>query len=654
MHRICTAIFSGVLIIRTLMCGITGFFSFRSASANTVAKVQQSNEKLKFRGPDSGAIYRTEKVALGHRRLSIIDTSAAAVQPMSDPSGRYILVFNGEIFNYKTLSTQYLSKHWEKIGGPKTNSDTEVLLHLLIEYGTKCLNWLHGFFAFSFWDSHLEQMILARDPMGKKPLLIYQNMDSIAFASEMKALLEWDVPREIDFNVLQQYLQLNYIPQPQSMIKGVTKINPGHFMLIGTNGMLAYTKYYETLCHPENYTQYTYQQAQKILVQKLDDAVQERMISDVPLGAFLSGGIDSSVVVALASRHTQQLNTFSIGYKDNAFFDETKYATLVADQYQTNHHVFSLSNDDFLEHLFGVLEYIDEPFADSSAIPVYILSHNTRKHITVALSGDGADEIFSGYNKHAAEWNTRQSSWSKNLVMAGAPIWKKLPHSRNNKLTNLFRQLDRFADAAHLSTKDRYWHWACINTSNQAKQLLSASVAAALDQNLIATERASLLSGIVSDDFNEILLTDVRLVLGSDMLVKVDSMSMANSLEVRSPFLDKRVVDFAFGLPAEYKLDKQMKKRIVQDAFRDLLPNAVYNRPKHGFEIPLLGWFRNELWSLINEDLLADSFIEQQGIFNSSAIYALKQKLKSNNPDDSPATIWALIVFQYWWKKYIA
>lgn len=636
------------------MCGITGFYSFRSASAKTVANVQQSNEKLKQRGPDSGAVYTNEKVALGHRRLSIIDTTSAAAQPMKDASGRYVLIFNGEIFNFQTLSEQYLSQYWTQIGGPKTHSDTEVLLQLLIVYGTKCLEWLHGFFAFSFWDSHTEQMILARDPLGKKPLLLYQTTDSIAFASEMKALLEWDVPRKINVTVLQQYLQLNYIPQPQSMIEGVTKLKPGHYMQIGPNGVGSYEQFYAAKCRPELYEQYTYEQAQQILAQKMDEAVQERMIADVPLGAFLSGGIDSSVIVALASRHTQQLNTFSVGYKDNAFFDETKYAELVARQYKTNHHVFSLSNNDFLEHVFGVLDYIDEPFADSSAIPVYMLSHYTRKHVTVALSGDGADEVFSGYNKHAAEWNMRQSSLAKNIVVAGASIWKTLPHSRHNKLTNLFRQLDRFADAAKLSAPNRYWRWASINTSEQANALLAASVVASLQQELIDSEQAALLSSIVSDDFNEVLLTDVQLVLLSDMLVKVDSMSMANSLEVRSPFLDRRIVDFAFGLPASYKIDARMKKKIVQDAFRNVLPSALYNRPKHGFEIPLLDWFRNELWSLINDDLLAESFVAQQGIFNTQAITQLKQKLKSNNPEDSPATIWALIVFQYWWKKYIA
>lgn len=636
------------------MCGITGFYSFSNNNSNTLANVQQSNQKLISRGPDSGHEFIDPPVALGHRRLSIIDTSNAASQPMLDKTGRYVLVFNGEIFNYAQLSEQHLGAYWQQYGQPQTHSDTEVLLHLLIQYGTACLQWLDGFFAFSFYDRQSGKMILARDPMGKKPLLYHLSDKGIAFASEMKALLEWGIPRELDYTVLHQYLQLNYIPQPQSMLKGVSKLKAGHYMTLDASGMNGYQAFYHLECREEAYEQYSYEAAQQQLIQLMDNAVQERMIADVPLGAFLSGGIDSSVIVALASRHTQKLNTFSVGYKDNTFFDETQYARLVADRYHTDHHVFSLSNNDFLEHLNDVLDYIDEPFADSSALPVYILSRMTRKQVTVALSGDGADEVFSGYNKHAAEWKMRQPSLSKSLVKAGGPLWKILPHSRNNKLTNIFRQLDRFASGAQLSQKERYWRWASFNTTEQATALLHPNSRLLIHTDRLQQEKEAILSAIRTDDFNEILLTDVNLVLQGDMLVKVDMMSMANSLEVRSPFLDRKVVNFAFGLPPAYKIDGSMKKKIVQDAFRPMLPEALYNRPKHGFEIPLLGWFRKELWGLINDDLLEKSFIAAQGLFDVAAIEQLKAKLKSNNPEDSHATIWALIVFQYWWKKYLA
>ncbi len=635
------------------MCGITGYYALQQQAATNLSKVRQSTDKIILRGPDCGNVYNDEKVALGHRRLSIIDTSHAADQPMQDVSGRYVLVFNGEIFNYRELSEKYLQKKWQQIGGAKTSSDTEALLYLLIEYGTECLPWLSGFFAFAFYDREKKELLIARDRYGKKPLLLYTSDDCIAFASEMKALLAWDIPKELDYTVLHQYLQLNYIPQPQSIFKKVTKLKPAHYIKINPAGIEAYKSYYHIRIQKERYENHSYEEAQHLLIEKMDAAVKERMIADVPLGAFLSGGIDSSVIVALASRYTKELNTFSVGYKNNPFFDETKYAQAVAKKYKTQHTVFSLANEDFLEHVYDVLDYLDEPFADSSAIPVYILCKHTRKHVTVSLSGDGGDEVFAGYNKHGAEWKMRSASLANSLVKAGAPLWKILPKGRNNKVTNLFRQLHRFAEGAELSMQDRYWKWAAISSTKEVDELLSPSSLQQIDREALVAEKAALLSCIHSDDFNEVLLADMQLVLPGDMLVKVDLMSMANSLEVRSPFLDYKVVDFAFSLPTNYKVDGSMKKKIVQDAFRPMLPAEIYNRPKHGFEIPLLGWFRNELWGLIEDDLLSKDFVGRQGIFKVAAIEKLKQQLHSANPGDSHARIWALIVFQYWWKKYV-
>lgn len=635
------------------MCGITGYISFNQQAAARLPKVTQSTEKLFKRGPDSGNVFYDDTVALGHRRLSIIDTSTGAAQPMTDTGGRYVLVFNGEIFNYRELG----EKHLKQLGAGcqlKTTSDTEVLLYLLIHYGEKCLPWLSGFFAFALYDRHTKRLMLGRDRFGKKPLIYYHGEDYMAFASEMKSLLAWGIPKELDYTVLHQYLQLNYIPQPQSMLRHCRKLAPGHYAFISASGKLETHSYYTLATHPERYKQYSYEQAQQEFISKMDEAVRERMIADVPLGAFLSGGIDSSIIVALASRYTDRLNTFSIGYKDHPFFDETAYAKLVADRYQTQHTVFSLGNEDFLEHVYDVLDYIDEPFADSSAIPVYILSKYTRQHVTVALSGDGGDEVFAGYNKHAAEWKARQTTLINSLIKSGLPIWKILPKSRNNKTTNLFRQLHRFAAGSRLGIKERYWSWAAFNSSARADSFLSREVSQQIDREQENEAKDYLLQALRTDDFNEVLQTDMQLVLLSDMLVKVDLMSMANSLEVRSPFLDYKVVDFAFGLPASYKIHGGMKKRIVQDAFRDLLPEALYNRPKHGFEIPIAGWMKKELWSLIHEDLLAEKWIAAQGIFDVSAISRLKKKLWSSNPEDSHASIWALVVFQYWWKKYFS
>ncbi|RYE25836.1 MAG: asparagine synthase (glutamine-hydrolyzing) [Sphingobacteriales bacterium] len=631
------------------MCGITGYYAFTNNSAANLTKITDSTEKLILRGPDSGGTFCNDNIALGHRRLSILDTSSNGQQPMIDKSGRFRIVFNGEIFNYVELYNKYLA---EKVPHLQSSSDTEVLLYLLIEYGAQCLPWLSGFFAFAFYSDDTGDILIARDRYGKKPLYYYHTSEYLAFASEMKSLLAYGIPKELDYTVLHQYLQLNYIPQPFSIFKGCKRLVGGHYMTVNRHGDINISQYYDLKIQKDKYGDDTYEQAQQKVIDLLDQSVQERLIADVPLGAFLSGGIDSSVIVALATRHTNKLNTFSIGYKNNPFFDETSYAKLVADKYNTNHTVFSLANDDFLAHVYNVLDYFDEPFADSSAIPTYILCQETRKYVTVALSGDGADEMFSGYNKHAAEYKVRQQSLVNSVVKAGLPIWSMMPRSRGGKVTNLFRQLHRFAEGASMSTKERYWRWASINTANDAAKLLSKDSRTKIDMQAEEKYKDQILSAIQTDDMNEVLLTDMNLVLTGDMLVKVDMMSMANSLEVRSPFLDYKVVDYVFSIPPQYKVDGSMKKKILQDAFRPMLPAELYNRPKHGFEIPLLGWLRNELWGLINDDLLSDTFVAQQGVFDVKAISNLKQKLKSNNPADSHATIWALIVFQYWWKKY--
>ncbi|MEY4875725.1 MAG: hypothetical protein RL708_874 [Bacteroidota bacterium] len=626
------------------MCGIAGFYSSINSTELNKALLQKASTAIHKRGPDNEGFYFNNLIGLAHRRLSIIDTSEGAHQPFHSEDDRFVMVFNGEIFNYKDLQFQYLPD--EKF---HTTSDTEVLLKLFIKLGNKCFSLLNGFFALAIYDKQENKLTLARDRYGKKPLLTYQNENGFYFASEMKALFQFNIKKEIDKASLVQYFQFNYLPPNASLIKGVEKVEPGTIKIITANH-IATEKFYELkITSADN--KLNYDEAQKQLVNLLDAATQRRMVSDVPLGAFLSGGIDSSVIVALASQYKKGLHTFSIGYKDEPFFDETKYAELVAAKYQTNHTVFKLTNDDFLQHLYDVLDYIDEPFADSSALAVYILSHQTRKHATVALSGDGADEIFAGYNKYAAEFRMRNKSLKNEAVKTLSPLWDVLPKSRNHKLTNLFRQLNRFADGAKLSTAERHWRWCSWMQFEKVEQLLNLNDEA-IKAEVNKRKLYFLQNFTAANDFNEVLLTDTNLVLKGDMLVKVDMMSMANSLEIRSPFLDYTVVDFAFSLPASFKINGQIKKRIVQDAFRHLLPVELYNRPKHGFEVPLLKWFRNELKSLIEDDLLNDKFITEQNIFNLKFIQQLKQQLNSNNPGDAAANIWALIVFQWWWKKY--
>lgn len=636
------------------MCGITGIYAFNEVGRFHMINLTSATDSLSQRGPDCGRTEIFPRVGLGHRRLSIIDTSADGNQPMQDASGRYTIIFNGEIYNYrehrKALEAKGINFH--------SATDTEVLLYLYIEEGAACLQKLNGFFAFAIYDKDKDHLFIARDRFGIKPLLYYQDEDKVIFASEMKSVLAYGIEKELDYNSLYQYLQFNYIPAPHSIFRKVRKLLPGHYMEISkaNDPRVKIRQYYQIPFDEANLNpaHLSYEQQQQKLEELLERSVQQRLVADVPLGAFLSGGIDSSVITALASRHVDKLNTFSIGYRDEPFFDETSYAKLVADQFQTEHTVFSLTNRDLYSHLFDILDYLDEPFADSSAIPVYILSQETRRKVTVALSGDGADEIFSGYNKHMAAWRTMHPGVAERMVKSFMPVWGALPKSRNNFFSNKVRQFQRFAEGIELSSKDRYIRWATFLNPESAVRLLSTD---SLEKIVFEEDdaRISKITQYISDkqeSINQWLYTDAHLVLANDMLSKVDLMSMANALEVRVPFLDYEVVAFAFQLPEDAKINRQMKKCIVQDAFRNILPKALYRRPKHGFEVPLLGWFRSELKSKINDDLLSDSFIEEQNIFDPEGIRQLKNKLLSRNPEDVHATIWALVVFQWWWKKY--
>jgi len=630
------------------MCGIAGYFSkitehqydiFLSDAISTLSK----------RGPDTQKIVTlSPHVGFGHARLSIIDVSSAGNQPMRSECGNFTIIFNGEIFNFRELHQIFLGDIHLSSG-----SDTEVLLNLYIRMGKECLQHLNGFFAFAIFDHQKGEIFLARDRYGIKPLHIYRDENIILFASELKALLKFPFKKELDYSSLSLYLQLNYVPG--SILKKIQKLKPGHWALIDNAGGLTFERYYSIPFTPGtriNGAALDYQVAKNQLRQLVEEAVQRRLVSDVPLGTFLSGGVDSSIVSACAVKHLPQLNTFSLGYKDDPYFDETSYANLVADRLKTNHTVFSVTTDEMFDNIFSVLDYIDEPFADSSAIAVFLLSQKTRQKVTVSLSGDGGDELFAGYNKHKAELKARKASAISLLLRTGLPILKLLPKSRQGKGTNFFRQMERYGEGLKLSESERYWRWCILTGEKTALGLLKNMPVISLKE--AESTRQYFLNMITGQgDLNDVLFADVNLVLAGDMLTKVDLMSMANSLEVRVPLLDVNVVDFAFSLPVEYKISGNVTKRILKDAFRNELPGQIFERPKHGFEVPLLRWMKTGLRNLIENDLLERNFIEQQNIFNWPSVEFLLKKLFSRNPGDAHATVWSLVVFQYWYKKHM-
>ena len=630
------------------MCGIAGAYSFKNKLVEQQC-LQNAATSLNKRGPDNQNFVTIGKASLVHARLSIIDTSVAANQPIYDITQRYAIIFNGEIFNYQSVRDELLQKGVQF----KTHSDTEVLLYAYIHFGESFLHKLNGFFAFAIHDKQEDTLFIACDRFGIKPLYYYSDDDFFFFGSELKNILQFPIKKEIDWSAVSLYFQMNYIPGKNAIFKNIQRLEPGQQLSIRNNNIEIKRWYnipYNALNAEQN--QLSYEEQKKKLLALMDDSVRLRLIADVPLGAFLSGGIDSSVVTAMASRHTPHLNTFSIGFESNAFFDETPYANLVAKHFKTNHTVFKLKNDDLFESLHELLDYTDEPFADSSALLVNILSKFTRQHVTVALSGDAGDELFAGYNKHYGEWQMRNNSWQASIIHLLQPVWEKLPKSRSGNIANKIRQLERFAKGMDLKPAERWWQWCCINDTNYVEQLIGDKADLSITEMIkIRQQYASFVQ--YDGTLNDCLLADVNMVLPYDMLTKVDRMSMRNSLEVRVPFLDYRIVEFAFSLPVSSKINGNMKKKIVQDAFREVLPNELYNRPKKGFEVPLLQWFRTDLKDKILNDWLSDEYIQQQGVFNINTIQQLKLQLFSNNPGDVHAQIWALIVFQNFWRKYM-
>ncbi|MFM7767151.1 MAG: asparagine synthase (glutamine-hydrolyzing) [Bacteroidota bacterium] len=629
------------------MCGINGVLAFTPEGSQFLSMVGEMNRCIQSRGPDHDGIWSEGAVSLGHRRLAILDTSEAGNQPMLDDTERYVIVFNGEFFNFKE-HRQFLESEGHSF---RTSTDTEVLLKLFAKHGTDFLKLVNGFFALAIYDRKEKSLFLARDRYGIKPLLMYETESALVFSSEMKALCSAGIPKIIDRTSLRHYLHLNYVPGNYTMLQDVCRLEPGTWVMFNLNGNYSKRvgRYYE-MPNPDSVS-FTgdLNEASTKLFELLEDSVKLRLVSDVPLGAFLSGGIDSSAVVALASRHVQKLNTFSIGFKDEPAYDETSYARMVAEKFKTEHTEFKLTTDDLFDELYRVLDYLDDPFADSSALAVQILCHRTSKHVKVALSGDGADEMLGGYNKHRAELLFKSGSLLPLISKVASPLLFPFKGGRGEKLANSIRKLHRLAEGANSTAVDRYWRWCGYTKDGELDGFIVPNV----DEKQIEDRRYRLLNKLGDgSSMEKVFRMDMGLVLPGDMLVKVDMMSMANALEVRVPFLDYRVVDFAMNLPSRLRINKSKGKLVLREAFRNELPQELFNRPKHGFEVPLLKWFKTGLKSLITDDLLSDRFIVEQGLFDLKSIQELKSRLYSRDPGDIEARIWGLIVFQYWFKKY--
>jgi len=629
------------------MCGISGIYDFSGDYKSRFSDISEKFlKKLHKRGPDAKGHFIENNVLLTHNRLSVIDTSEKASQPMTSESG-CVIVFNGEIFNFKKLRSELEQKGVVFHSG----SDTEVVLQLYIHEGKDFLKRLNGFFALAIYDPRSEELIIARDKYGIKPLLFYSDNEALVFSSEMKSLLEAIEPQELDRDSLRMFFQLTYIPPPYTIFKNIHKLLPGCYLVVNKQGVIQRHCYSEIAQNKHKISMTdNYSEACNTLRELLDESVSSQMVSDVPLGCFLSGGIDSSIIAALASTKTTGLKTFSIGFRDEPFYDETRYAQIVADKFKTEHTAFSLTNDDLFEAVEDMLDYIDEPFADSSALAVFVLSRETKKHVTVALSGDGADEMFGGYNKHLAEYRIRQNKFSDKLLKGSSFIWNSLPASRNGSFSNKVRQIRKYLKVMKSDPANRYLELSSFND----KELLERLIIMWKKDEEFASRMLKLSEEIKTDvrDIEDVMLSDMKMVLTGDMLPKVDMMSMANSLEVRPPFLDSSVVDFAFSLPTTYKISGNINKRILRDTFSDILPSEILSRGKQGFEVPMSTWFQTEMRPMIDKHLQSIEFIKHQNLFRQDVIDAIVGKVLQSTKHDLQAMMWCLLVFQYWYKKY--
>jgi len=637
------------------MCGICGIYTRRSEGFDEKL-LKEMCRTIRHRGPDDEGIWISEdlrygKIGLGHKRLSIIDLSDAGRQPITNEDQSLWLVFNGEIYNYQELKKELINKghHFS------SETDSEVILHLYEEEGIKCLDRFNGMFSFGLWDDRKDRLILCRDRLGIKPLVYYWDNETFIFASEIKAILsDPNINNEIDWTALGLYLNLSYVPSPWTIFKKIKKLRPGHYLIFEKNSIRV-NQYWDLNGHRNNHNNsLTFSQQKQQLFDLVNSSVNRRLISDVPLGAFLSGGIDSSIIVGLMARNmSRPVQTFSIGYKDLPLYDETAYAQDVAKLHETDHHEFKISYRDVIDIIPKVLDSLDEPFSDSSVFPTYIVSQKTREMVTVALAGDGADELFAGYRKYTGEFWIQFYSLLpvlfKNLVIH--PVTNLLPDGRDSNIKEKVRRFKKFINGAHDTLEARIRSWREIFSKNDCFELLKPDLINQTALNTADDIITDYLDRFKSDSINKMLYSDVKDSLPDDMLNKVDRMSMMNSLEVRVPFLDHEVVEYVFQLDGNQKLHRGKRKYILLETFKEILPKSLLRRPKWGFEVPISVWLKNELRFLI-EEYLSEGFIKNQGIFN----YPFIQKLVDsylNNKEDNSWQIWNLVVFGYWFKRYL-
>lgn len=622
------------------MCGITGFVEDSTRVGNQLERaeiLERMCTVMAHRGPDDQGTIVDDVVALGMRRLSIIDLSGGH-QPMS--SGNNTLVFNGEIYNYRELRQHLQGRGYAF----QTKSDTESILHSYEEYGDNCVDHLRGMFAFALWDASRRKLLIARDRVGEKPLYytITKN-GTFVFGSELKCLLEHkDVEREIDPESVDAYLTFGYVPDPLSIFKGIKKLPPGYSLSL-VDGKLTTKQYWD----------FPYEQSEERseddyveeLRQRLQESVRMRLVSDVPLGAFLSGGVDSSTIVALMAREmSEPVKTFSIGFAEDSY-DELKYARLVAQRFGTDHHELIVTPD-VCNIVDELIRHFDEPFADQSSIPTYYVSKLAREHVTVVLSGDGGDELFAGYTRYAVDLKRqgfeRLPRFLRQNVMKS--LSEHLPHGargRNYLYNVALDPIDRYIDNISVFTK--------LNRGSLYSEDFLESLAG--QQSAVAMYRELASQVTTGDPLERLLYLDSKTYLPGDILTKVDRMSMAVSLEARVPLLDHELIEFVARMPASLKMRGDESKYIFKRAVADLVPKEILTRSKQGFGVPIGEWINDQLRERTH-DTLRDRVTRQRGYFRPEYIDVLLAEHERGRRDHS-AALWTVLMFELWCRAFI-
>ncbi len=634
-----------------VMCGIVGFLTHKPVDIPEHEILRKMRDALIHRGPDDKGEYvrpldeRGPFVFLGHRRLSIIDLSGGH-QPLSNENETVWVTFNGEIYNFRELRSQL-----EILGHRfKTNSDTEAIVHAYEEYGEECFRYFNGMFAIGIWDENANRLVLARDRLGKKPLYYSFVNETFLFASELKAIILYPAfPRKVDAFSLMKYLFFEFIPCPHTIFMDAKKIPAASYLILDKKGIdvKEYWSPFDSLTVQREVSE---AEAALKITELLRQSVKRRFISDVPLGIFLSGGIDSSAVAALAQEENPgKIETFSIGFEDSSF-DESKYARLASKHIGTNHHEQTMRPADLLDLIPYLPDILDEPMADASILPTYLLSKFTREHVTVALGGDGGDELFAGYptylaHKFAMQYERYLGALHPVINFLG----NLLPVSDDNISFDF--KVKKFLSGIGCPPGIRNSVWLGSFSFPDLKQVLSAHIVDQFDRGKLAEEVTLYENGFpLKDEIGLLQFLDLKLYLQESILVKVDRASMACSLEVRAPFLDHELVEFMMGLPSQWKLKGLTSKHILKKAMGNLLPDEVINRPKKGFGVPIAKWVKGPLKELF-WDLLSSDKIGREGFLDPEYVTALLQDHLADKKDNRKQ-LWTLLVWELWLNHY--